>query len=109
MLVDIWNKDPDYYEGYESFCFQNCLRLILQSYGVENAPLYVNTSIFLKFDSTNNNDVQLIVDKNNRSLLPDYLDKVTRGSRHHLGTGKSIAGLLLSSKVSNGGLICSLA
>ena len=78
MLVDIWNKDPDYYEGYESFCFQNCLRLVLQSYGVENAPLYVNASIFLKFDSTNNNDVQLIVDKNNRSLLPDYLDKVTR-------------------------------
>lgn len=45
----------------------------------------------------------------NGQTCMSILDKVARGSRHHLGTGKSIAGLLLSSKVSNGGLICSLA
>ena len=33
---DFFYNDLDYYEGYESFCYQNCLRLLLKAMGISN-------------------------------------------------------------------------
>lgn len=42
-IHDIYNKKIDHYEGYESFCYQNCQRIILEyAYG-SNAILFINT------------------------------------------------------------------
>ena len=47
MVNSLWNSKLTYYAGYESFCYQNSLRLILESYGVEYAPLYINAALSL--------------------------------------------------------------
>ena len=45
MLVDMYNKEQKYYDEYETFCFQNCVRQILEYYEVENAFSYINASL----------------------------------------------------------------
>lgn len=44
---DFFYNDLDYYEGYESFCYQNCLRLLLKAMGISNPWSYINASMSL--------------------------------------------------------------
>lgn len=78
MVNSLWKNEPTYYNGYESFCYQNSLRLILESYGVECAPLYINAALSLNMVVENDTDIKFSFVKNARSFLPEYADKDKR-------------------------------
>ncbi len=59
-----------YDNEFESFCYQNCLRQILEYYGVKNAKLYINMS--LDFNVHIKDDEVSIYDKGTRSLVPEW-------------------------------------
>ena len=61
-IHDIYNKQIEHYEGYESFCYQNCQRIILEyAYG-SNAILFINTVPSIEIEAREKDDF--------RSLLP---------------------------------------
>jgi len=37
------------YSGLESFCFQNCLRILLEAKGIEDSVLYLDASLSLVY------------------------------------------------------------
>lgn len=78
MVNCLWNSELTYYEGYESFCYQNSLRLILESYGVDYAPLYINASLGLNMAVKNDSDIEFSFGENARSFLPEYASKDNR-------------------------------
>lgn len=78
MVNSFWKNELTYYAGYESFCYQNSLRLILESYGVEYAPLYINATLSLNILIENDSDIKFSFAENARSFLPEYADKVRR-------------------------------
>jgi len=51
-FVEHFFKQQTYYDEYESFCFQNFVRQIMEYFCVDNAEFYINTSlsIVLKLD-----------------------------------------------------------
>ena len=60
------------YDGYESYCYQNCQRIILEHrYGAE-ALMMINTA--LSVEETTENEIKIKEKKEMRSLLPS-LDK----------------------------------
>lgn len=70
---DFFYNDLDYYEGYESFCYQNCLRLLLKAMGISNPWSYINASMSLIYK-----DKEFLQHKNIRGLLPEYSNFVKR-------------------------------
>jgi hypothetical protein len=80
MLLNIFNTKPSYYKEYESFCFQNCLRQVLEYYGVENAALYINSALSFVLESNNSypNGFKIKYNEHSCSTLPKYGDKVRR-------------------------------
>lgn len=78
MINSLWKNELTYYAGYESFCYQNSLRLILESYGVEYAPLYINAALSLNMNVENDSDINFSFVKDSRSFLPEYAEKDKR-------------------------------
>ena len=67
-IHDIYNKKIDHYEGYESFCYQNCQRIILEyAYG-SNAILFINTVPSIEIEAMDK--LRLREKDDFRSLLP---------------------------------------
>lgn len=67
-IHDIYNKKIDHYEGYESFCYQNCQRIILEyAYG-SNAILFINTVPSIEIEAMDK--LRLREKYDFRSLLP---------------------------------------
>lgn len=78
MFNSFWKSELPYYKGYESFCYQNSLRLILESYGVEYAPLFINASLSLNMDIESDSVIKFVKAESARSFLPEYADKDKR-------------------------------
>lgn len=70
---DFYYTDLDYFEGYESFCYQNCLRLLLKSFGIKDSWAYINASMSLLYK-----DKELLQHSGIRSLLPEFSQFVQR-------------------------------
>jgi hypothetical protein len=47
MLLDIFHHEQSYDNDYESFCGKNCIRQVLEYYGVKNAPFFINSALGL--------------------------------------------------------------
>ena len=79
MVLDYFNKPKTYYSGFESFCYQNCLRLLLEGSDISYASLYLNASLSLiiKYDEVENK-LNFMQHENIRSLIPDYLNRVEK-------------------------------
>lgn len=70
---DLFYSELNYYNGYESFCYQNCLRILLQSMGLRDSWAYINASMSLVYQ-----DQEVMQHKNIRDLLPEYSDCIRR-------------------------------
>lgn len=49
-INEIYDIDLTYYDGYESFCYQNCLRILLQAMGYKYPELYINAAMTLRLE-----------------------------------------------------------
>lgn len=47
-INEIYDMELTYYDGYESFCYQNCLRILLQAMGYKYPELYINAAMTLR-------------------------------------------------------------
>lgn len=72
-IHDLYYADLDYFDGYESFCYQNCLRLLLKSIGIKDSWAYINASMSLLYK-----DKELLQHSDIRSLLPEFSHFVQR-------------------------------
>lgn len=74
-IHEIFNSQPVFLEGFETFCYQNCQRLLLKAQGVEYPELYINAALFMDFNA---DDGEVLKGKDMRSLLPSYIKNVKR-------------------------------
>lgn len=49
-LNELFNRDIVFYNGLESFCFQNCLRILLEAKEIDNSFLYLDASLSLVYN-----------------------------------------------------------
>ena len=68
-IHDIYWKDLKYDSGYESFCFQNCLKILMEAKDIENTDFFINRSLSLLFDSESY-EKMLYTHMDVRGLLP---------------------------------------
>lgn len=69
MIIDIYDKDQVYYPEYKSCCVQNCIRQVLEYYGIAHSHLLIN----IDFNVCNlPKDYFIVYD--NRILLGTYDD-----------------------------------
>lgn len=71
----LYNSEPFFFAGFETFCYQNCQRLLLGTQGIKCPEIYINSALSLDFHLGSN---EIISGKNCRSLLPSYLGSVKR-------------------------------
>lgn len=74
-INDIFYKDVTFYPGFETFCYQNCQKILLEAQGLGFPELYINATLSLGYDSSNNDIFTL---DGARTLLPDCKDKAER-------------------------------
>lgn len=74
-MNDFLLHDIGFMPGIESFCYQNCLRIILGLQGIENPELHLNSTLSLNFDISKG---QIDLDGNIRKLLPSEDNCVIR-------------------------------
>ena len=75
-INEIYSKQLGKYDGYESFCYQNCLRILLENrYGLD-ALLLLNTVPTIEFE--NNNKLFWGEKDGFRSLLPSVDQYIER-------------------------------
>lgn len=67
-IHDIYHDELNNYDGYESYCYQNCQRLILEHELGREALLMINTA--LSIECVTENDVKIKAKRGMRSLLP---------------------------------------
>ncbi|MFR6563320.1 MAG: hypothetical protein ACLUR5_16545 [Eubacterium ventriosum] len=67
-IHDIYNKKIEHYEGYESFCYQNCQRIILEYIYGSKAVLFINTVPSIEIEV--GDKLKLRGKSDFRSLLP---------------------------------------
>jgi hypothetical protein len=80
VISNIYYLEKIYYPEYESFCFQNGVRQILEYYGVKHAFLFINStlSLLLKIDQQSKHGYDIFYNENSRSVLPNYSNKIIR-------------------------------
>lgn len=71
----LYDSELSFLSGFETFCYQNCQRLLLLAQGISCPEMYVNSALSLDFDFR---DKEITVRRNYRSLLPSYLGNVKR-------------------------------
>lgn len=78
MLLDIFNHEQFYDNDYESFCGHNCVRQILEYYGVKQASFFINSALGLTLvqDEQAKFGYKLLFDKT--LVLGDYDKKLHR-------------------------------
>ncbi len=74
-IHEIFYKDLNFLDGYESFCYQNCQRLLLESQGLKYPELYINTALSFSYN-IKNDDIYSVY--GSRSLLPSLETNVKR-------------------------------
>lgn len=75
MDIEKYGQTIEKLEGIESFCYQNCLRIVLQLQGIKNSELYLNAAISFGFDQRRE---LLLTRQHIRSLIPQFSDLVKR-------------------------------
>lgn len=76
MKNKIFDLKQSYDNDYESFCTENCIRQILEYYGVGYAPFFINAALKLTLAQSEADGFgyALLFDK--KTVLPDYEDKI---------------------------------
>lgn len=73
----IYEMEMEYFNGYESFCYQNCLRILLQGLNYKHPELYINAARTLRIGEENSTPY-FCPHQNMRGLLPSIYDNVVR-------------------------------
>lgn len=73
MLLDIYRANPSFPQEYEAFCFQHCVRQILESYEISNAQFLINSALdfMLVPDASSPFGYSLVL--RNQPVLPNYV------------------------------------
>ena len=80
MLSPMYNEEQRYYDEYETFCYQNCLRQVLEYYKVKCAYLYINASLSIVYKEIDQDDFDISIDEEAYGVLPSFGSKVIRKS-----------------------------
>ena len=72
------NLKKDYNKCYDTFCFQNCLKILLGGLGIENAEYYINKSMSFIVNRLDTFELDYEFGIHARSLLPQFDNKVVR-------------------------------
>jgi hypothetical protein len=69
-----------YYSEYESFCYQNCMRQILEYYHVRHAGLYINSALDLSLTLDDKFDYgyHIYLEESSRSVVPRFQQKISK-------------------------------
>lgn len=78
IIRDFYNSELSYYEGFNSFCYQNCIRLLLGARKVRNPELYINCSMSLLYEEDKASSALLKSHSGSRCLIPEYSPLVQR-------------------------------
>lgn len=78
MLLDIYNENPSSYPEYETFCYQNNVRQILEYMKVKNAFAFINASISFEVRIENSNDLFISSKPDSNTLIPMAKDLISR-------------------------------
>lgn len=76
-INEIYNMKLIYYDGYESFCYQNCLRILLQSMGYKHPELYINAAMTLCLQKKTGG-ISFEFHDEMRGLLPSFHSNIVR-------------------------------
>lgn len=76
-LNEIYNLELEYYDGFDSFCFQNCLRILLEANGCNYSLLYINSAMSLSCER-GLDYFNLKEKKHYRGLLPSIYNYIER-------------------------------
>lgn len=71
----IFYNDFIFYPGFETFCYQNCQRILLEAQGIVHSELYINAALSLVYNKATND---IFTRDGIRTLLPSYQGKVKR-------------------------------
>lgn len=70
----IFEEELNFDNAYESFCYQNCLKILLQAKKIKNSWLYINSCTSMIYSGF----LQLNCHRGVRGLIPRFQDKVKR-------------------------------
>lgn len=76
MLLEMYRADQSYPQEYESFCFQSCVRQVLEAYNIPNAPFLINSSLDLLLTKDTASSFGYSVSFLNQPVLPDFANLV---------------------------------
>lgn len=76
-IGEIYNMELTYYDGYESFCYQNCLRILLQAMGYKHPELYINAAMTLRLQKKTEG-ICFAFHNDMRGLLPSFNSYIVR-------------------------------
>lgn len=74
MLVNIYNNSQTIIKEFDTFCYQNCIKQILEYYDIKNPMLYINTSMSMIFKK--NSIYDCYYDYEGRSVLPRFINNI---------------------------------
>lgn len=77
MILDIYTHKQSFYEEYDTFCYQNCIRQILEYYNISHSNFYINTSLSFLIEINGENSYR-IINEDVRGLIPTYKDCAKR-------------------------------
>ncbi len=78
LLLDIYNEDQSAYSEYETFCYQNNVRQILEYMKVKNAFAFINASLSFEVRKKNESDLFIYSKAGSNSLIPMAKDLIFR-------------------------------
>lgn len=78
MKQSIMHNKQIYRPSFDTFCFQNCIKYILEFYDVQNSDFYINRSLSMLVKKDQGFNADIYYEKNARSLLPFFSDRVKR-------------------------------
>lgn len=74
-INNLYNSELTFLDGFETFCYQNCQRILLQAQGLDYPELYINEALSFNYNQKND-DVYTVY--GSRSLLPSLETNVKR-------------------------------
>lgn len=80
MISPIINQTLTYYDDYETFCYQNCIRQILEYYGISNADLCINACLSIVYKEFEDGNFRIRFDSSAYGVLPSLQSNVIRAN-----------------------------
>lgn len=78
MKLQMFDEEQIYYDAYETFCYQNCIRQILEYYKVEDAFMYINACLSIILEVKNEGMYRVRFGKNAYGLMPSVSQNMFR-------------------------------